>query len=392
MLLPIASSQVGPYRRTLTGVYTKRIKVVVLDRSGDVITPITQGFRDGQIVVDQDTDVDRSANLTILDPQHRFGFDADTYSGGILDLTRMVRVWWQIDSDLLAKPVTIPVFTGPIIRLQRDGALITIEAQGKEVYGLGENRRTLTIKKGTRKTEAIKTILRELMGETRMDVPDLPARLPKDLVVSKKDRAWPEAQKLAQAVNRQLYYDGSGTARLRPRPKKAVWTFNGGENGGELTTGVTTSSDLTKVVNHVRVVGPKPKGKKQPIIGTATANRNHPLSPWKLGPPGAPKYLTKEINNEHIRTQKEANDLAEDTLDAGLKLVHEVSFQCSPVPGLDPGDLVAVRTEHESLTTGLRSFTLPLGLGGDMVVGKRSTKGLRARRRRRVLTANPINW
>lgn len=376
MLLPIAKGQLTPFRRTLTSVYEKRIRVALLDRSGDVISVLSRAFRDGQVVVDADQEVTRAVNLTLLDPNHAFGFDADTYQGGILDLTRMLRVWWVVDGPLLARQVSIPVFTGPVTRLQRDGALLTVEGQGKEAYGLGTTKRTLVLKAGTKKTDAIRTILRELMGETRMDIPDLPARLGADVVVSRKSQAWKIAMRIAQSMTRQLYFDGAGVCHLRPRSRDPLWVFNSGENGGEITGPLSTSADKTKIINDVRVVGPKPKGKKVPIIGTATADITHPLSPWQMGPPGAPQFLTKTVDNEHIRTQAEADDLAEDILADGLNLVHEGSFTCAPIPMLDPLDMIRARTDQEVLTARLRSFTLPLGLGGEMTVGRRSTYGL----------------
>lgn len=383
MALPTLDPGQGTaYRRSLSSVYTKRIRVALLDRKGDVVRVLSPSFRDGQVVVDADADVTRSVNLTLLDPRHDFGFDADTYSGGILDLTRMLRVWWQIDSPLLAKTLTIPVFTGPVSRIQREGVLLEVEGQGKEAYGMGKNWKTLTIKEGARKTDGIKAILRERMGETRLGgIPDLPGRFPSDMVMSRNDQPWKKAQKIAQSMNRQLYYDAAGRPMLRPKPSKPIWVFDNSEIQGELTGDLRTSADLTKVINAVRVTGPKPKGKKKAIVGAAVADIDHPLSPYKLGPEDAPMWLVKEIDNEHIRTQQEADELAEDALEQGLKLIHDVEFSCVPIPHLEPLDMVAVRTYKESIENRVRSFTLPLGLGGEMTVGQQSTYGIKARRK-----------
>lgn len=384
MLLPLTRSERLAYAETLSSVYTKRIRVSLLDRNGQTVENLTSAFRDGRVTVDAHAQVTRGLSLEILDPQRRYGFDADTYQGGDLDLSRMARVFWVVDGPLLAKAISVPVFTGPLTQLRRDGALVRIEGQGKEAIGLTPSRRTLTIRKGARRTDAIKTILRERMGETRLGaIPDLPARLPSDVVVGPKDAPWERAVRLGKSLDRQLYYDGAGVPRLRRRPGRETWEFRGGENGGSLTSPVSVSADLQQVKNHIRVTGATPKGKKQPIMATATADRTHPMSPWKLGPAGAPMWLTDEVSNDHLRSVKECQNLADRRLRDGLRLIHDTSFNALPVPHLDPLDLVKVVTDYEAATTRLETFTLPLGLGSDMAVGYTDPYTMRRRGSRR---------
>jgi hypothetical protein len=129
-MLALSAAELRAYENTLAGVYTKQIRVAILDRRGDVVEDVSSAFHDGSITVDAAQDVSRRGDLQLLDPKHRFGFDADTYQGGDLDLSRMVRVFWIVNSDLLAHRVSVPVHTGPITRLRREGPMVTIEAQG----------------------------------------------------------------------------------------------------------------------------------------------------------------------------------------------------------------------------------------------------------------------
>jgi hypothetical protein len=387
-MLALSAAELRAYENTLAGVYTKQIRVAILDRRGDVVEDVSSAFHDGSITVDAAQDVSRRGDLQLLDPKHRFGFDADTYQGGDLDLSRMVRVFWIVNSDLLAHRVSVPVHTGPITRLRREGPMVTIEAQGMEVYGLKPSQRTLTLKKGLRRTTAIRTILEQLMGETRMSIPHSNHRLPESLSITRQDQPWKVAQKLAKSLGKQLYYDGSGTAVLRATPERPAWEFiaegvddNAAFGTSRLTSGITTESDLSKVVNYVRVIGRVPKGKKTPVAAAAVADRAHPLSPWQLGPPGAPMYLTLEIQNNHLRTAKECLDVAQDELARRLKLVAEVSFSASPVPHLDPYDVVRAESQFEVVEKRLDRFVLPLGLGGDMEVGYNAAWKLRKRHR-----------
>jgi hypothetical protein len=380
MLLSIPNDQVIPYRRTLASRYEKKIRVALLDKNGDTLENLTPAFQGGQISVEAKRDVTHGLNISILDPRHAYGFDADTYQGGLLDLTRMIRVFWVVDGPLLARPISQAVFTGPVTDLSRTGALVDIEAQGKEVRGLTPSRRTLIIKKGEPRTDAIKRILRERMGETRLGgIPDLPAKLPADVIIGPKDQPWKVAKRIAASFNRQLFYDGGGVPRLRKKPTKAAWEFRTGQ-GGSVTTPVVTRADLKSIRNHVRVTGATPKGKKQPISAQATADRWHPMSPWELGVEDAPMWLIDEFSNDHLRTEKECREVAEERLRDGLRLLHEASFNSIPVPHLNPLDLIDVHTEYESVTTRLQTFTLPLYGGSDMTLGHIDPYSLHKRR------------
>jgi hypothetical protein len=367
MLVALGPAQERAYQQTLHGVHTRRIVASLLDRQGRTIAWLSPAFRSGAVTVDARQDVTRSAQLDLLDPWHRLGFDADTYQGGLLDLSRMVRLVYCVNSPLLAEEVRIGVFKGPVTRIRRDGPMLSVEAQGMEVYGLNPAQRSMTIGAGTRKTDAIKQILRDLMGVVELGgIPNLRAKLPDDVTITQKDRAFKVAWRIADAMNRQLFFDGNGRPQLRRRPKKVGWSFHDGPGGG-LTSPLRTEADMTKVKNHIEVKGATKGGKT--ITGQATAAANHPLSPWNLGLPGGPLYLTEEVTNDHLRSQQEVDEYAADLLERRLRLIHDASFNSVPVPHLDPLDLIRVHTAYESVSTQLETFTLPLALEGDMSVG-----------------------
>jgi hypothetical protein len=384
MLLDLPAEEWNAYKSTITGVSTKRLMLSLMDRAGNPIENLSGAFIDGSVTIDATTDVSRSAELQILDPFHRYGFDADTYQGGDLDLTRQIRGWWITDSELLSRPVQQPVFYGPITRLGRDGPIVNIEVQDPAVYGLQPAKRTLVIKKGARRTHAIKVILRERMGITRLAIPDLPGRLAADLVIHPKDLPWKEAQKLADSLNRHLYFDANGFGRLRAFPDSVAWRFRSGIRGGSLTSHLATESDLTQVINRVVVKGRTPKGKKDPISYVAVADESHPLSAQKLGPPGAPMWRTEERQNDHFRTVRECREYAERRLARGLRLGRQVQFTAAPVPHLEPEDIIAATTDFEEVETRLDTATLPLGPGGDMQVGYTGPYRLHRQKRRRA--------
>lgn len=406
-MLALNEEELDAYEQTLSGLYVKRIRLALMDRRGKMIEDLTEEFYGGTVTGDVAQDVDRSASVQILDPTHKFGFDADTYRGGDLDLSRQLRVWWVTHGPLMPQRVSAAAITGPVTRLRREGPLVNIEVQGKETYGLRRHRRTLTLRKGMNRVRAIRQILVELMGEDpdRIAFPRREAKVAQEISITPQKLPWKIATMLARSMDLQLYYDGWGVPRLRPYPRQPVWEFISGDvsesrlriGTSRLTGDPSIEADKTKVINEVKVTGRTPKrpknkdskagsdngnkGKPKPVSGHAIADRDHSLSPWQLGPPGAPEFLLKEINNDQLRTNKECQRVAERELEDGLRLVHQVAFSAPPVPHLDLGDLVKLRTAHETVEKRIDSFTLPLGLGGDMTIGYGANVRLRKKRR-----------
>lgn len=421
MTVTLTRAQLDDYEEVLSGLYIKRIRVALMDRRGTVIENLTDAFYGGDLTCDQAQDVDRSVSFQVLDPKHRFGFDADTYRGGDLDLSRQVRLWWVTDNPtVLAAPVSQAVITGPVTRLRREGPLVTIEAQGPETYGLRPARRTLTLKKGMLRTRAIRLILTELMGihPHRIAIPHKTAKLAETISITRKKLPWKVLQTLCKSLDCQGYFDGPGVFRLRPWPRQASWEFLGSDitesklatiGTIRLTSDPSIEADKTKVINEVKVTGRVPKSppkkdnndkaaadpdssdnkkKKKPVSGHAVADHDHPLSPWQLGPPGAPEFLTLEINNDQFRTNKECQRVAERELEDRLRLVHQVALTAPPVPQMDLGDLIRVRTAQETVEKRVDSFTLPLGLGGEMTIGYGANAPLRKKGKGR----HPNGW
>lgn len=380
IVLPLSAAELRNLSLTLQSTYTKRIMAQVLNRAGESLGSVSHMFQEGNVVVDGDADVTRALSMKLIDPRHQIGFDADTYQGGLLDFTRRMKVRMIVDGPLLAKPVPIPVFDGPINRLERDGAIVTVEAQGQEMYGLTTGGASLTIPKGARKTDAIERILRVKMGIDRVAIPDLGFRIPKAITITRANQPWKVALSLAAGMGYQLYFDGAGVVRMRKYPTKPIWTFKGGL-GGSMTGFPVTTADLEKLYNQVVVTGGKPKGAKVAVRATATAPASHPLSPIALGPPGCPMYKTLEITKDSLRTKKECQELANTRLETYLKLVHDSTFTSVPVPHLDALDMVQIISPFETITQPARRFTIPLGLDDDMEWGSRKRYALHKRKK-----------
>lgn len=374
----LSAADMRAYRAALSQSYTMRTTVEVQSLEGDTLRPITARVTEGFVTVDADAQITRSLTLSLNDPRRTLNFDAYSPADGALYADRMVRVLYGARLDSLGW-VDVPVFTGPVDSFQRQGNRVDLTAMGKEMLALGFCFRPLTLKKGMKKTDAIRTILRERAGESKLAIPDLRARLRADLSLGAEDQPWVVATRVAGSLNRQLYYDANGWARLRPHPRQPVFTFRTGK-GGVLQGDPSIAFDVSQVKNAVVVRGGKPRGIKKktdtdpstpkpkdlPIFrGRAVADRNHPLSPWNVGrrlDDGTiiPRYLVETITDSTIRSQREADAVAERRLRELLNTQVQATADSMPIPFLDPLDMARIVTDDFSCRIPLRQFTLPL--------------------------------
>ena len=394
--LDLTPADYKTFVQALGNPHSVRVDVAVLTLDEDELSRIAPHILDGQVDVDADADVTRSLTMTVLDPNHSLQLDSDSPDDGALYADRMIQVIYSVLVPGLGR-VDVPVFTGPLVDLERNGSQLQITAHGKEDLATGcWTWRPITIKKGALKSDAIRTVLAERAGEKNFDIPDVvnkagkPITLPKPLSLGRAAAPWPRVRKIAQSINRQLYYNGAGVCRLRIRPRRPVFTFASDDlTRSTITSTVTVTHDFAEAKNAVWFRGGKPKGQKKPVEFFAVAPKGHPLSPQRLGRTNSDgdvvgRYLVAEHSNEHVRSKAEAKRRAEALLDDLLLEVVGVSFTAVPIPHLDPLDVVRVSTRDFSANVRLRQFSLPLA-GGDMTVGyiERVSRPAKGRIRRR---------
>ena len=352
----------------LTTAHSIRIRVQVLDMemksTGQVLT---QRIVDGQVNVDSKAAVTRSCTITFHDVDRQLDFDSNSPADGALYADRMLRVWYGV-----RKPggewIDVPIFTGPVVGLTRDGELVQVECQGKESLSLGASWRTKTYKKHQRKTAVIRAVM-EAEGERHFDFEGFKGDLPGDRSLTPQKSSWEFAQKIAQSMGgAQLFYDGFGRLRLRRDPRRSVWTFRDGD-GGTLQTVPHVTFSTAEVRNAVRVVGKKPKGHTRKVRATAVAPAGHPLSPKRLGRNGEGRYLAEFIEDASIGSEAEARRVAKSKLAKALAEVVTVEADAHVVPHLEEDDPVRFATRAFSMSAPLSKFTIPLVHSEPMAVG-----------------------
>lgn len=369
MTLGLTSAERRAYEAALRSSHTRQIDVDILTLDGTVMSNVTAVLVDGQVNVDLDAEVTRNASVTFLDPNHAINFDTDSPDDGAVYADRMIRIRYGVRVEELGRYVYATVFTGPVTGLTRDDAVVQIEAQGKESLTRGALWRPLTLKKGLPVVSAIRVLMGQRGGETRFSIPDVRnthgkrPTLPKARSLDRMSEIWATAAGMARGINRQLFYPGSGILTLRNWPSAVSYTFRTGD-GGDVLTSPSIKYQLDGIKNVVVVKGQPPSGKKGVIWGVATAPKNHPMSPFRLGRNGAPRYLVEVIEDQSIRSDASAKALAKRILDDRLREAVEITFDAMPIPHLDPGDMVRIQTPEFTSKFRLRQFAIPLAPNG----------------------------
>ena len=120
------------YELGLVRPHNIRVRVNVLDMDQNLLGSSTGRILSGQVDVDASAPVTRSAGLTILDSDHLLNLDSSATFGGSLYLDRMVSITYGVQSAEWPTWVDVPIFTGPIVDMSRNGDVVTLAAESKE--------------------------------------------------------------------------------------------------------------------------------------------------------------------------------------------------------------------------------------------------------------------
>lgn len=385
--------------------YAVYVDVLQLDHTPiKSLTDVAGQMLDGQINIQRDQPVTRSATFTFADPDHSLHLDADSPWQGAYFSDRMIRVRHQVTVPGLGR-VTATPFVGPITKVSRDGETLSVECQDKACLAL-TGTSVVKVSKGMNGVDAIRRIMAQACGETKFRLPSGKTGLAnrnihKPYATGWHDDAapWVVCQRIAGQLNAQLFYSCDGYLTLRPWPSQPSVTVT----GANITTSPQVDFDSSQVINMVRVLGtlapPKAKKTKKDakpqlerpptkLSAVAVAGANHPLAPSRLGRNGVPRYIPKVIEDETYKSLAQARALATQTLQDGLKLTTGVSFDMVPLFHLDVGDVIVAKTDAGTVTVRLQEASIPLSVTGEMSVGtqrrvmRASSTRIRATQRR----------
>lgn len=335
------------------------ITLSLMDLNHNRISNISDVFLGGQVMIDDDADVSRSASLVFLDPDHKMALDSNSPADAAMYIDRMIGITYTVYSPDRTFWVSIPVFCGPITKMDRDWAVVKIECMGKEILALDPFWAAKTYRKGARRSEVIRALLQDV-GETKISIPSSNAnKLTRDLTVSSQHKPWIVARQVARTGNLQLFYDGRGVAVMRPFPTVPTWTFTDNK-GGTILTKPQIGYNSSNMINAVQVKGAIPKGMKTPVTYRATAPVGSPVYPYTIGRAGKPRFIPVYIDDDSIDTVAEAKAVATARLNLGAIESVTAAFDILPVPHLEQRDVYRISTAETATTTILTQMTIPL--------------------------------
>jgi len=341
------------------------IRMQMMDLSHNHEKDISDIFLDGQVDYDDEGDVEASASLQFFDPSNIMDIVSNSPNHGAMFADRMIRVLFCVGRVDGTKWFVVPLITGPITKLDRDRNFINCNISGKE-YLLYSSGVVATYGSKRQITDVMTDILRD-NGEKKFSVKKRSKKLNKKLAVGGTENTpWSAIKSLAGALGDVVAYDGNGAFYHRDKNTKSMFTFD----ETKMTTEPQFGYNLDNLINRVKVIGAKPKGKKtMRVSSTVTAPKSHPLSPHALGRNGKPRYYTLTIEDEKLKSKKACRNLAKRRLKQGLMEAQEASFETLAVPHLQKGDFVTVKTANFQTKVPCRKRSISLKTPGKMTFG-----------------------
>lgn len=424
--LSLSSAEYRALMATLVVSHRKQIDVEIKDRNEDTISNLSAPANrviGGAVQVDAGADITRSLEaLTIVDPDRKLRFEADTPAHGAVYADRFVAVSYlvYVPSTVttfegesitgIGDFVPIPIFWGPVGHYAREGVEVSIDARGKEVLGLDPAvvHEGFTLHKGQKITDAIKEVARR-QGETRFDIPELDARLKKPKAVERGNEWWkaiageknvPRLKKLVPIYDPPLhgaidiekrpsaslvagipghygaFYNARGRLAVRRLTRHSVYTFR---YGRDLTTRPSLDFDSDAIRNFVRVLGKKQGNKR--AEGHASLDPAHPLSAQAMAWNSKPRYLEYTVQAEHLKSNAECRSHAKEILKRVSQQAIDISFECLPIPLLEEDDWIEVETDEYRIPVQAKQFTIPLSSDSAMSIGRQKRVKIKHRKR-----------
>lgn len=350
------------FERTLATSHDIRVDLTLMDLNHDVIGSVRMIDGQGQVQGDrlgfgERHGPQRRLTLTTLDPYNRLGVSNGGADDTQLYFDRTIQVSYGVLCPTVGW-VDLDVFTGLPWKLQNTDGVLYVEADDLSRLGWEAAWKPLTIKKGVKKTSAIRRILAR-SGFNNVRLPESDKKLNHPVSLGRNQKPWIVASRIAESMDWQLYVDGSGVPTGRLLPGNAMWTFD-----AEIVEPLAVSTDKSRFANVVEVIGRDPKGEKRRPRFVAHAPGWHPLSAANLAHNGEPYRVVERIKNDHLRTVRECERKAVRVLADRLRAKDEATVGILPWPHVTPGDLARFTSPTgEPTRDRFDAFTLPLGVG-----------------------------
>lgn len=350
-----------------------RVVVSLMDLNENHLESITDRVFDGQVNVQADSEVSRSASLQLFDPNYTLTLDRSNPMDGALYYDRMISVTYCVWQYGWSSSIDIPIFRGPITKINRDEVFVSLECMGKEIMGMGLLWATRNYAIGYNKTEYVRDLMSKGAGESRFDLQATTGKISKAASLAKDIIPWTEANRMANTMGQYLFYDGRGVLRMRSYPTVAALNFRSGD-GGMLREKPKIVYDMDNFYNGVWVIG-----SSSSISYSEWAPASHPLNPNKMGRNGVPFRKPLIIEDSEITTSAAAATRGKSALTEALMQSIDVQAVALVNPLLEEGDMIEIERQGEyKIPIRVKSFSIPF-IGPDMTLGQTKNVSIKAR-------------
>jgi len=289
---------------------------------------------EGQVSIEStQTAPTRQLDLSFVDAKNEY--DLGYYGKRWLSPEKMVKIWYR--THVPGYPsnggwMECPIFSGHLATVEKTRDIVTLSALSKDARylepcmwspTLGSNKQ---LWKGLRVTDAIRYIL-GTHGEQMYRIPGYGNRLPNDLLIRWNDVPWAVCQKIAQAANMTLYYDGYGDVRLR-RNSSAV---NFEIDGDLLVEWPNRKFDFTSVINVVVFLGASG-------VRAVARDQSNPLDQMYIK-----QWKVEVMSNSNVKRYDVALSIAKNRLRDRQRTAYSVGATCLVLPHIEEYDTVRVR-------------------------------------------------
>lgn len=340
-------------------------QVIVRPPAGDAAVLLVN---DGTVTIDRTADQRRSLDLVVADPLLYPTTPGDVLAPYGSEATVSRGVEYANGAQELAQ---LGVFRIESVSRSVPDQTVTVTAWDRSAQLV--DQRFFAPRKFAEQTaiDLIQLLVGEVYDGDALPLVSFTVLTDDDTVIPKhhvdRDR-WAEIQRVAKVIGCEAFFDEQGDFVIQdtPDPTTAVpvWTVNAGAGG--VLIGTQDSVTREGAPNAVIALGETVSGNNPPVHSQTPHGRDlDALSPTYLF--GAYGGVPRFYSSPHIRTQAQANRVADAQLADHLGITRTISFDAVVNPALDAGDAIIItHPDGTSEVHLIDSLTIPLSPGGVM--------------------------
>lgn len=262
--------------------------------------------------------------------------------------------------------VDLGVYRIDDVQFEEQGATPVAQISGQDRSAkVADDRFTATtsIAAGTNYADAIRSVIVDVLPTVEFALASTTATTPL-LVYQEEGDRWAAVSDMATSLGWVLYFDGLGRLIGAPEPDpttvSSIWSFIDGADN----TAVSRPRRKTRsgVFNGVIATGETTSG-AAPVRGEAYDV--DPVSPtYWYGPYGkVPRFYRSPL----LTSNEQCADAATSLLRTSRRFVEQIDIAASPLPHLEPGDVIDASTGQGEASYVVTSHTIGIPNGGSRI-------------------------